>query len=124
MLGEVRTPGAVAFDDQTSVLTAIANRGGFTERAWKQRVLVVRNSQVQPETFRVNAYGALEGKNTNLELKPGDVVYISNRPWARAEELLDRATSAFVESAVITWTSIHVGAGIPDAITTATTTTP
>lgn len=124
VLGEVRTPGAVAFDDQTSVLTAIANRGGFTERAWKQRVLVVRNSQIQPETFRVNAYGALEGKNTNLELKPGDVVYISNRPWARAEELLDRAASAFVESAVITWTSIHVGAGIPDAITTATTTTP
>lgn len=124
VLGEVRTPGAVAFDDQTSVLTAIANRGGFTERAWKQRVLVIRNSQVQPETFRVNAYGALEGKNTNLELQPGDVVYISNRPWARAEELLDRAASAFVESAVITWTSIHVGAGIPDAITTTTTVTP
>jgi protein involved in polysaccharide export with SLBB domain/capsular polysaccharide biosynthesis protein len=122
VLGEVRTPGAVAFDDQTSVLTAIANRGGFTERAWKQRVLVVRNSQAQPEAFRVNAYGALEGKNTNLELQPGDVVYVSNRPWIRVEELLDRAASAFVESAVITWTSIHVGAGIPDTITTATTT--
>jgi hypothetical protein len=66
----------------------------------------------------VSAYGALEGKGTNLELQPGDVVYVSNRPWIRAEELLDRAASAFVESAVITWTSIHVGAGVATATAT------
>jgi len=114
VLGEVRSPGPVAYDADTNVIAAIAGRGGFTELAWKQRVLVVRGSSAQPEAFRVNAYGALEGKGTNFALQPGDVVYVSNRPWARAEELLDRAASAFVESAVITWTSIHVGAGIPE----------
>src|SRR5204863_4945526 len=48
VLGEVRTPGAVPFDSDTSVLSAIATRGGFTERAWKKQVLVVRNSRSQP----------------------------------------------------------------------------
>ena len=52
----------------------------------------------------------------------GDIIYVSNRPWARAEELLDRAASAFVESAVITWTSIHVGAGVPAGTATLTAT--
>lgn len=122
VLGEVHTPGAVAYDSDTSVLTAIASRGGFTERAWKQRVLVVRSSLDQPEAFKVNAFGALEGKGTNLALQPGDIVYVSNRPWIRAEELLDRAASAFVESAVVTWTSIHVGGGV--ALGSATIGTP
>jgi protein involved in polysaccharide export with SLBB domain/capsular polysaccharide biosynthesis protein/Mrp family chromosome partitioning ATPase len=122
VLGEVRSPGPISYDSDTNVIAVIAGRGGFTERAWKQRVLVVRNSGDQPEAFRVNAYGALEGKGTNLALQPGDVIYVSNRPWARAEELLDRAASAFIESAVITWTSIHVGAGVPAGETTLTAT--
>jgi hypothetical protein len=48
-----------------------------------------------------------------LALEPGDIVYVSNRPWLLGEELLDRAASAFVESAVVTWTGLNVG---PDII--------
>ena len=33
------------------------------------------------------------------------------RPWIRAEDLVDRATSAFVEAAVISWTGVHIGLG-------------
>ncbi|MDO8539725.1 MAG: polysaccharide biosynthesis/export family protein [Opitutaceae bacterium] len=111
VLGEVRGPGEVAFDSDTSVLSAIASRGGFTERAWKKHVLVLRNSQERPEAFKVDAHAALVGKAANFALQPGDIVYVSNRPWIRAEELVDRATSAFVEAAVLTWTGIHIGLG-------------
>ena len=76
-------------------------RGGLTDRAWTQRVLVVRGSLDHPETFKVNVSGALTGDMPNLELKPGDIIYVGNRPWIRAEELLDRAASAFVEAAVV-----------------------
>jgi protein involved in polysaccharide export with SLBB domain/capsular polysaccharide biosynthesis protein len=112
VLGEVRQPGAVPYNNQANVIAAIAARGGFTERAWRQRVLVVRGSQDHPETFRVNVDGAFTGEAGtfgNIELKPGDIVYIGNRPWVRAEELLDRAASAFVEAAVVSWTGIHLG---------------
>lgn len=111
VLGEVRAPGAVPFDSDTSVLSAIATRGGFTPRAWKKNVLVVRQSSTRPETFKVDAHGALVGNAANLALQPGDLVYVSDRPWIRAEELLDRATSAFVEAAVISWTGVHIGLG-------------
>ena len=111
VLGEIRAPGAVPFDSDTSVLSAIASRGGFTERAWKKHVLVVRNSQVRPEAFKIDAHGALTGKAPNFALQPGDLVYVNHRPWIRAEELLDRATSAFVEAAVISWTGVHIGLG-------------
>ncbi len=111
VLGEVRTPGSVVFDADTNVLSAIATRGGFTQRAWKKHVLVVRGSRDHPEAFKVDAQGALTGNAANLALQPGDLVYVSNRPWIRVEELLDRATSAFVEAAVISWTGVHIGLG-------------
>ena len=111
VLGEVRSPGAVMFDADVNVLSSIATRGGFTQRAWKKHVLVVRGARDHPETFTVDAFGVMTGQAANLALQPGDLVYVSNRPWIRAEELLDRATSAFVEAAVISWTGVHIGLG-------------
>jgi protein involved in polysaccharide export with SLBB domain/capsular polysaccharide biosynthesis protein len=113
VLGEVRTPGPTPCDSDANALSAIASRGGFTERAWKRRVLVVRGSLDRPETFTVDVAGALAGLAPNLALKPGDLVYVSSSEWIKAGELLDRAAAAFVESAVVTWTGINVG---PDII--------
>ncbi len=121
VLGEVRAPGAVTFDADTSVLSAIATRGGFGLRAWKKHVLVVRHSTGQPEAFKVDAHGALAGTAPNFALRPGDHVYVSSRPWIRVEELLDRAASAFIEAAVISWTGLNVG---PGGTSTPTTTVP
>ncbi len=108
VLGEVRAPGASLCTAGTSVLSIIAARGGFTNRAWAQRVLVVRGSLDRPQSFKVDVAEALLGNAANFALQPGDLIYVNNRPWIRAEELIDRAASAFVESAVITWTGIHV----------------
>jgi protein involved in polysaccharide export with SLBB domain len=112
VLGEVGSPGPVPLDSNVSALSAIASRGGFTERAWKTHVLVVRGSLDHPVAFKVDIAGALTGSSPNLALQPGDLVYVSDRPWIRGEELLDRAASAFVESAVVTWTGINVGPDI------------
>ena len=109
VLGEVGSPGPVAFDPEVSALSAIASRGGFTQTAWKAHVLVIRGSLDRPKTFTVDITGALTGSSPNLALEPGDLVYVSNRPWILGEELLDQAASAFVESAVVTWTGINVG---------------
>jgi hypothetical protein len=105
----VGLPGPVAYDRNSSALSAIVSRGGFTERAWKGRVLVLRGSLDHPVALTVNIDGALTGTSPNMALLPGDLVYVADRPWIKAEELLDHAATAFVESAVVTWAGLNVG---------------
>jgi protein involved in polysaccharide export with SLBB domain/capsular polysaccharide biosynthesis protein len=112
VLGEVGAPGPVGYDPDVSALSAIASRGGFTTKAWKGRVLVVRGSLDHPVAYKVDIEKALRGDAPNLALEPGDLVYVANRPWIRAEEMLDLAATAFAESAVVTWTGLNVGPNI------------
>jgi protein involved in polysaccharide export with SLBB domain/capsular polysaccharide biosynthesis protein len=104
VLGEVRFPGIVTFTPHTSTLEAIAVRGGFSDRAWETRLLIIRGSLDHPQTFVVNANDVLSASAADFQLQPRDIVYVSSRPWIRAEDLLDDATQAFVQAAVITAT--------------------
>jgi protein involved in polysaccharide export with SLBB domain/capsular polysaccharide biosynthesis protein len=108
VLGAVEHPGPYDFTTTTGTLGAIAARGGFTTRAWRDRLLVVRGALDHPQTFVVDAASVLQAKSADIRLQPHDIVYVSDRPWMRAEELLDAAASAFVTSAVVTWTGLHV----------------
>jgi protein involved in polysaccharide export with SLBB domain/capsular polysaccharide biosynthesis protein len=109
VVGEVRTPGAVPFTPNTSALGAITSQGGFTDRAWRKRILVVRGSLNRPETFIVDATDVLNARGADFKLQPRDIIYVHYRPWIKVEELLDLAATAFVQAAVITWTGGNVG---------------
>jgi protein involved in polysaccharide export with SLBB domain len=109
VVGEVRTPGAVPYAANTSMLGAISSQGGFTDRAWKKRILVIRGSLNQPETFVVDSTDVLNARGADFKLQPRDIIYVHYRPWIKAEELLDLAATAFVQAAVITWTGGNVG---------------
>jgi protein involved in polysaccharide export with SLBB domain/capsular polysaccharide biosynthesis protein len=104
VLGEVRFPGPLTFNPHTSTLEAIAVRGGFSDRAWQTKLLVIRGSLDHPQTFIVNAADVLSAKTADFQLQPRDIVYVSSRPWLRAEDLLDDAATSFVQAAVITAT--------------------
>ncbi|MDF3059258.1 MAG: polysaccharide export protein Wza [Rariglobus sp.] len=108
VLGEVLQPGAQVFNNGSGAIAAIAARGGFTDRAWKKRLLVIRGSLNSPQTFIVNAHDVLAAKAPDFKLQPKDIIYVSSRPWIRAEELLDIAATAFVEGAVVGLTGAHL----------------
>lgn len=108
VLGEVLQPGAQIFSNGSGAIAAIAARGGFTDRAWKKRLLVIRGSLNNPQTFIVDANEVLAAKAPDFKLQPKDIVYVSARPWIRAEELLDIAAVAFVEGAVVGLTGKHL----------------
>jgi protein involved in polysaccharide export with SLBB domain len=107
VLGEVLAPGPLGYKANSSIIGAIAERGGFSPRAYQGRVLVVRGSLNKPETFVIDAKDMLKAKTLNFKLQPHDIVYVAARPWIKAEELLDSATQSFVQAAVVTWTGIH-----------------
>lgn len=109
VLGEVNNPGLLRHSPDTSALSAVVARGGFTGRAWNRKLLVVRGSLNKPETLVVDAAAVLAAREPDSLLQPGDIVYVSQRPWVKAEELLDAAASAFVQAAVIVWTGGNVG---------------
>lgn len=108
VLGAVQSPGPYVYTSATGALGAIAARGGFTEKAWKNRMLVIRGSLEKPQTFVIDATDILNARSADLKLQPRDIVFVSDRPWARAEDLLEAATSAFVTSAVVVWTGLNV----------------
>jgi protein involved in polysaccharide export with SLBB domain len=109
VLGEVNSPGTAAFLPRTTVVGAIAARGGFSVRAFKSRVLVVRGSLNHPQSFVVDTDAILSAKKPDFKLQSKDIVYISQSPWVRAEELLDAAVTSFIQGFVVSVTTRKVG---------------
>jgi protein involved in polysaccharide export with SLBB domain len=108
VLGEVMVPGVQVFAARPSAVSAVTMAGGFTPRAYKSRVLVVRGSLDHPETFVVNAAAIVSGKATDFKLLPRDIVYVSRNPWVVAGEIVDMAAKAFVQSALVQATTRYV----------------
>ncbi|WPJ96825.1 polysaccharide biosynthesis/export family protein [Coraliomargarita algicola] len=113
VFGSVSTPGAQGITNRATLVSAITRRNGFTEGAWPDRILVIRGSMSSPELFVVNVKSILAGKEADFPLAPGDIVYVNDRPWYKAEQILDTAVQNFLSSATSTW----VDENVPDAIT-------
>ena len=116
VLGEVRGPGVMPFTTELTALGAIAGRGGFTERAWKGKVLVIRGSLQNPEPFVVNMDDILHARGKDFRLVSRDIVYVARKPWAKAEELLESAITDFATAAIIGYTGRNVGPFIKEPI--------
>ncbi len=108
VLGEVMMPGAMIYNSSPTVVNAIATRGGYTTRAFKSRVLVIRGSLEHPQTFVVDTADILHGKAKDFALEPHDIVYVSMNPWVIAGEVLDVAAKSFVQAVVIQGTTLKI----------------
>lgn len=116
VLGQVRLPGPVIYTPNLTLLGAIASRDGFTDKAFKSRVFVVRGSLNQPKTFIVDTWAALDARGLDFKLEPKDIIFVHSRPLIRVEELLDLAATAFVQSATASWANQFVPAIIRNRI--------
>jgi len=108
VLGEVFSPGIINTTTETSLMAVLSARGGFTEKAYRKRVLVVRGSLQHPEAFAVDTPAILAGRTPDFKLQPRDIVYVNARPWLRVEQLLDLAAQSFIEAAVTFWAGRYV----------------
>ncbi|MBP9901931.1 MAG: polysaccharide biosynthesis/export family protein [Verrucomicrobiota bacterium] len=109
VLGQVGNPGVLTFAPKATLISAIASRGGFSGKAFKSRVLVVRGSLTHPETFVVDTADILSGKSPDFKLQQKDIVYVSVSPWMKAAEVLDNAAQAFIQAFTVTATTLNIG---------------
>lgn len=109
VLGEVIRPGPVQVTPDLSVLKAVLLRGGYTPRSYRTRVLVVRGSLQAPQTFVIDSAEVLSARAADLRLQPRDIVFVSRKPWYRAEELVKAAVYSFLSSAIISAAGQNIG---------------
>lgn len=79
VFGQVKNPGAlqVKKSSMPTLLQAIAQAGGLTERAAKGRVAVRRKDAAGKETeFKVNVKDILKGKRKDIPLIENDTVFV------------------------------------------------
>lgn len=108
VLGEVRLPGPTPYSTDMTLMAAITARAGYTDSAYKGKVLVVRGSLNKPEVFAIETKDILAGKAPDFRLQPKDIVFVNSRPFIYAEELADRAITTFLQSIVTASVGIHV----------------
>ena len=78
-LGEVNSPGAVAFDsdDRITVLTVIAKAGGLSERASNHITIKRRQPDGTDREIKVDYNDIVKGRSADVEIKPDDVVIVN-----------------------------------------------
>jgi polysaccharide export outer membrane protein len=108
VVGEVRLPGAVTYNPDITIMAAITERGGYSDRAYKSKVVVVRGSLNNPQTFAVNTRAILNGKEPDFKLQPRDIIYVNSRPFIKVEELADLAVTAFIQSLITSWVGVDI----------------
>jgi polysaccharide export outer membrane protein len=83
VLGQVKSQGAlpIPFEYPLTVSKAVALSGGFTPYARRNRVSVTRRTAKGPQRFTVDAGAVLAGGDldADMELEPGDMVYVPER---------------------------------------------
>ncbi len=112
VVGEVRLPGPVTFTPGLTVIAAISARAGYTDRAFKMHVLVIRGSLNHPAAYIVDTGAILGGKTPDFRLEPKDIIFVNSRPFILVEEITDLAITAFLQSLVTSW----VGASVVKAV--------
>ena len=76
--GQVAKPGTYSLTGPTTVLQLLALAGGVLEWAAVDRIVVLRNENGRPDSFRFNYKEVSRRKNLeqNIILKPGDTIIV------------------------------------------------
>jgi len=90
VLGEVNTPQIVTAQENITLVEAITQAGGYTPDAVTKSILVIRGELGSQKVFRVNLSRILKEADIgqNIELMPGDIVYVPRTFIADVERFL------------------------------------
>lgn len=98
VLGAVKESGRRKMPVKLTLARAIAEAGGFTDAAYRKRVLLVRGSIHQPTTRIVDVKDILEGRAQDIPLQNRDIIFVSRHPLDVVERALDSAIITFMQT--------------------------
>jgi protein involved in polysaccharide export with SLBB domain len=110
VLGAVRYPRAISYQEPMSLIGAIAggdgparldfitgrDEGPFMKDAYLSHVALVRGSLAAPQITVVDANAIMRGRAPDVRLEPGDVIYIPNSPYTTLKRYLNLIVNTFV----------------------------
>ncbi|MGB2763839.1 MAG: polysaccharide biosynthesis/export family protein [Candidatus Aminicenantaceae bacterium] len=99
ILGEVKIPKVINVKGKLSLVEAITEAGGYTDNAVTSSILVIRGELGSQKGIRLNLSRILKKGDIaqNIDLKPGDIVYVPRTFIASVERFLRLA------AAPLTW---------------------
>jgi protein involved in polysaccharide export with SLBB domain len=81
VLGQVQKPGTFPYVEKLTLVQAVSDAGGLTEIAHKRRVKLTRRTEAGQETFEVSIKAITEGREADIPLQPGDIVFVPESPF-------------------------------------------
>lgn len=101
VLGAVTLPNAVPYTEGLSLASAIAYGGGPAPYASLSQVAIIRGSLSQPSIATVNFNRIVTGELADIELHPGDLVYVPRSTFYILEYFLNTALDTLVRTVAV-----------------------
>ena len=96
VLGEIKRPGLYELEKSHRVIDALAKAEGFTEKAAKKNVFLVRAGSTEVEKLNVNNFLTKADQKQNLVLNEGDCLYLtSNHKVVFSKDIMPFLTGAY-----------------------------
>jgi protein involved in polysaccharide export with SLBB domain len=89
VLGEVQQAMVFAYQDRMSLARTVAMAEGFTRDADRTRIHIVRGSLQNPTVIVANYKEVMEGRQRDVQLEAGDIVYVPTTMIATVGRVID-----------------------------------
>ena len=90
VLGDVGTPQPMAYREGIRLTEVLARAGGNdTVRADRKDVRIIRGPLREPRIYTANLKALTSGKATDVEMAPGDIVWVTKNWYTSASDLLN-----------------------------------
>ncbi len=98
VLGAVNLARSVDYSEELTLVTAISYAQGLSPRSFPQRVVIIRNTLSQPEIATVNLKAMLNGREPDVRLQAGDIVWVPNSPFEKVESVIHGIFNSFART--------------------------
>lgn len=90
VLGDVGEPQPVAYRVGIRLSEALARAGGIdTARGDRKDIRIVRGPLREPQIYTTNYKAMTDGEATDVQLAPGDIVYVTKAWYASTSDVLN-----------------------------------